>query len=478
MGRAARRLRDQRRRDGDGGRTNLDLIISYDFWRGAEEPAEPAWRRVSRIASTPPLRDYIFARVLEMTSKWMFRVTTALVVWQLTYDEWMLGLSLVCLLLPGLVMELVGGFFADRYDRRTVMVLSCAGSLACNLVIAALELTGLLSVGVLLSLVAIYGGINSLASASSKTIVTAFVRKEDLATAVSLNAVVFNVAGFIGPAVAAGIIYWLGPAVSYFTCAALSCGFILLFMRIPPPPREGAVSHGGFIHALQQGLSHVLAVRLLMYLFIMHIGAIALARPFVDFVPAIVHHSFDGGSRETGILLSAFGLGSIAGGLWLAGCEARIQRLATVALGAMPAFAVALVGVVLSPTLFLAAVFSFAAGFGMITRGGAIQSMLQIETHPSYRGRVMALHGVSFELGCIVGAIFIGQVAKATTITLALMSCVCLLLALWSWIRVPLREAAAESGQTPSAEAPDTSAGAPLSGTALSVGEQRPHAVG
>jgi MFS family permease len=413
-----------------------------------------------------------------MTSKWMFRVTTALVVWQLTYDEWMLGLALVCLLLPGLVMELVGGFFADRYDRRRVMVLSCLGSLACNLVIAALAVSGALSVALLMSLIAIYGGINSVAHASSKTIVTAFVRKEDLATAVSLNAVVFNVAGFIGPALAAGIIYWLGPAVSYAACAALSGGFILLFVRIPPPPREGAVSHGGFIHALQQGLSHVLAVRLLMYLFIMHIGAIALARPFIDFVPAIVHHAFDGGSRETGVMLSAFGLGSIAGGLWLAGCEARIQRLATVALGAMPGFAVALVGVVLSPTLSLASVFSFAAGFGMITRGGAIQSMLQIESHPSYRGRVMALHGVSFELGCIVGAIFIGQVAKATTITLALMFCVCLLLALWLWIRVPLREAAAENGRSPLAGTPDASAGAVRSGMIRSGGEQRPHAAG
>lgn len=425
------------------------MNISYDFWRGAEEPAEPAWRRVARIASTPPLRDYIAARVLEMTSKWMFRVTTSLVVWQLTYDERMLGLALVCLLLPGLVMELVGGFFADRYDRRTVMVLSCLGSLACNLVIAVLALTGTLSVVLLMSLIAIYGGINSVAHASSKTIVTAFVRKEDLATAVSLNAVVFNVAGFIGPAVAAGIIYWMGPAIAYLACAALSGGFILLFMRIPAPPREGGVSHGGFVHALQQGLSHVLAVRFLLYLFIMHIGAIALARPFIDFVPAIVHHSFDGGSRETGLLLSTFGLGSIAGGLWLAACEAKIQRLAGVALGAMPAFAVSLVGVVLSPTLWMAMIFSFAAGFGMITRGGAIQSMLQIETHPSYRGRVMALHGVSFELGCIVGALFIGQIAKATTITLALMICVCLLLALWVWIKGPLRAAAVAGAQEP-----------------------------
>ena len=47
------------------------------------------------------------------------------------------------------------------------------------------------------------GAINAIAHASSKTIVTAFVRREDMATAVSLNNVVFNVAGFVGPALAA-----------------------------------------------------------------------------------------------------------------------------------------------------------------------------------------------------------------------------------------------------------------------------------
>ena len=423
---------------------SADLHITYDLWRGADEPLEPGWQRITRIAMTPPLRDYIGARVLEMTSKWMFRVTTPMVVWQLTHDERMIANALVCLLLPGLVMELVGGFVADRYDRKAVMVLSCLGSLVCNLAIAVLAFAGQLSIPTLLVLTAIYGGVNSISQASSKTIVTAFVRKEDLSTAVSLNTVVFNLAAFVGPALAAGLIYWAGNAAAYFASALLTATFVVLLLRIPPPPQEAQPHHMSFLAALRDGFLHVLNVRLLLWLFVMHIGSIALSRPFVEFVPAIVHHALNGGVRETGYLLSMFGAGSIVGGLWLAGCDANRRRLTAVALGAMPTFAVALLGVALSTSLPLTLLFTFAAGFGMITRGGAIQSLLQLESHPAFRGRVMALHGVSFELGCIVGALSIGQLAKATSLPLALALCVALLMALWLAIKGPLAQAAAE----------------------------------
>lgn len=421
------------------------MVITYDLWRLAEEPAEAGWRRVARIAMTPPLRDYIFARVLEMTSKWMFRVTTPLVVWQLSHDERMLAVALVCLLLPGLVMELVGGIFADRYDRQRIMILSCWGSLLCTTTMAFFAWSGWLSLSTLLGMTVLYGAINAVSHAASKTIVTAYVRREDLATAVSLNTVVFNVAGFIGPALAAGIVYVGGAAMAYLVCAMLTLAFVVLLSRIPPPASPRPTHHASFLTALRDGMSHILAVRLLLYVFLLHVGSIAFARPFVEFVPAIVHHAFAGGEKEVGIMLSAFGLGSIAGGLWLAGCEASRARLTAIALGAMPVFAAALVGILLSPNMLVASACSFVAGIGMITRGGAIQSLVQLESEPAYRGRVVALHGVTFEVGCITGALFIGQFARMANLTWALFTCVALLMVLWLFIRAPLRKAAQAS---------------------------------
>jgi MFS family permease len=421
------------------------LNITYEIWGTSEDRAEAGWRRVARVAMTPPLRDYITARVLEMTSKWMFRVTTPLVVWQLSHDERMLAASLACLLLPGLVMELIGGIFADRYDRQRIMAYSCWGSLACNVVIAVFALMGWLTLAWLLGLTVVYGAINAVSHAASKTIVTAYVPKDQLSTAVSLNTVVFNVAGFVGPALAATIMHALGTPAAYLACALLTLAFVVLLGRIPAPPHERGSHHQSFLTALRDGFVHIISVRLLLYVFLLHVGSIALARPFVEFVPAIVHHAFGGGVKEAGMMLSAFGLGSICGGLWLAGCEASRTKLTGLALGAMPVFAAALIGILLSPSLPVAMLFCFVAGIGMITRGGAIQSLIQLEAKPAYRGRVVALHGVTFEVGCITGAVFIGQFAKLATIGWALGVCVALLMVLWLLIRAPLKAAAEEA---------------------------------
>ena len=87
----------------------------------SEEAVETSWQRVLRVASTQPLRDYIFARLLDMIGRWMLRFTNGWLVWDLTKDWSMVSWALLCLLLPGLVMEPVGGVVADRYDRRTVL---------------------------------------------------------------------------------------------------------------------------------------------------------------------------------------------------------------------------------------------------------------------------------------------------------------------------------------------------------------------
>lgn len=414
------------------------MIIRYDIWPTAAAPAEAGWRRVARVAMSRPLCDYIVARILEMISKWMFRFTTPLVVWQLTHDERLLSMALICLLLPGLVMELVGGIVADRYDRKLIIIASCLGTLACNVVIAALSLMGSLTVGWLLGLTLLYGAITAISHAASKTIVTAYVKREELAAAVSLNTIVFHTAGFIGPALAAVLVASISPAAAYLTSALLSLAFALLFWRIPAPETDRTAHHKSFLPALADGFTHVRTVPLLFWIFCLHIGSVALARPFIEFVPAIVHHAFGGGAREAGVMLSAYGAGSICGGLWLASRTAHTSVLTAAALGAMPLFCICLVGILASPNLPVAAALALAAGFFMIVRGGAIQSLIQLESEPAFRGRVVALHGVSFEIGCIAGAFAIGQVAALAGLSVALGAGVALMMGLWLAIRGPI----------------------------------------
>lgn len=420
-------------------------MTTYDW---EQDLSERAWQRVARIAGTPPLRDYIVARLLDVIGKWMFRLTNSWVVWQLTQSPAMVATAVFCLLAPGLLLEPIGGLIADRFDRRRTMALTSIASGLLNAVIAVMAFSGILRIDVLLVLLLSYGTINAISHASGKTIVTAFVPKHELPTAVSLNAVTFHTAQFIGPALAGIVIATLGTAAAYLICALLTFTFVAGLARIPPLPPIPETAPQGVVAALRAGLFHVLYDPLLRLLFVLHIAFATLGRPFIEFIPAFVDQVFAGGAGSVAVVTSAVGIGSLMGGLWLAGRD-NSRGLLPVALGAMPALALAMLLFTWSPSFWFMVLMALAAGIGMNARASSIQSMLQLEAAPDFRGRVVALYSVLMDLGAISGAFFIGVLAELAGLQIAISISVLLALAAWWLVRAPLQRAAAARAASP-----------------------------
>ena len=411
-------------------------------WEWDKDAPERAWQRVVRIGGTPPLRDYIIARLLDVIGKWMFRLTNSWVVWELTQSPAMVATAVLCQLAPGILFEPIGGVIADRYDRRLIMMLSSIATVALNVVIAIVAFAGMLRIDALLVVLLAYGAINAISHASGKTIVTAFVPKHELTTAVALNAVTFHTAQFIGPALAGISIALFGSSVSYVFCALLTSCFVVGLQRIPKLPPVPGAAHHGVAAAMNATLYHVLADPLLKLLFVLHIAFATLSRPFIEFIPAFVDHVFSGGATNVAIVTSAVGIGSLMGGLWLAGRD-NSRGLLPVALGAMPALGLAMLLFTWSPSLWLAVAMALLAGIGMNARGSSIQSMLQLEAGVDFRGRVVALYSVLMDLGAISGALFIGLLGELIGLRGAITVSVLLALVVWWYIRIPLQQAAA-----------------------------------
>ena len=413
------------------------------------EARERSWQRVLRIAGTRPLRDYIMGRLLEMVGKWMFRFTNGWVVWTLTESPAMVGFALFCLLAPAMVIEPIGGVLADRYDKKRVLGITNLGAGLFAAIIAWLAFADMLRIEVLLVLLLAHGAIGAFSHASSKTIVAAFVPRQELPTAVALNSIIHNAAGFVGPAIAGNVIWLFGAPAAYALCAGMILTFLFFLRRVPPlPPEQGDVQRIGFVEAIRAGLAYVLQVRLLCLLFVLHVSAATLARPFIEFIPAMVTKLFAGGPGQVALVTSAMGIGSMAGGLWLAGRD-HAKGLLPVALGAMPILAMAMVAFVWSPVYWLCVVLAFVAGFGMISRNGATQTMLQLEAGPGYRGRVVALYSVTMEFGAIIGGLFTGLIAEVIGLKLAMSLAVALALMVWAYVRDPLKLVVAERSADP-----------------------------
>ncbi len=399
--------------------------------------SEQRWHRVRRVAFSPPLRDYICARALDMTAIWMCRLINSLVVWQMTKSPTMIGVALACQLGPAILIEPAGGVLADRYDRRKVMALTQAIAAAITALIGGLAAAGLLSIKGLLTLLLCYGSVIAVSQASSRTIVTALVTNYELPTAVSLYSVAYNSAAFIGPAFAGVLIAAYGAPIAYFAAAAMMLAFVvMLILRVPPIRPTAAAQQTPFFRLLANGFRHVTGDALLLALFALHISTAMLSRPFLEFVPGLVDDLFNGGATEVAIVTSAVGAGSTVGGLWLASRDPR--SLVKVALVATPVLGAAMLLFFWSPTFWLAPIIAFVVGIGMVARGAAIQSLVQLEAGRAFRGRVAALYGVSLDFGAIAGTFMIAFFTELLGFRVAGTIAVLLVIIVWLRLRQPL----------------------------------------
>ncbi|MGL5136957.1 MAG: MFS transporter, partial [Beijerinckiaceae bacterium] len=278
------------------------------------------------------------------------------------------------------------------------------------------------------------------------------VEEHDLAAAISLNSVLFNLAGFIGPALAGLIIHWMSPGVGLVVSGCLALIFVVTLRRVPAIPPSKRQRHG-FVAELREGLSYAAKDPFIRLLMVLHAASATLARPFMDFIPSLATTMFSGGAGAVALLVSTVGAGSVAGGLWLAQRD-NSRGVLPVVLGAFVSLSLALVAFAWTTSLWLAVPLAFVAGFGMILRAAGLQTIMQTETPEELRGRVMSFYGMVLNGGAILGALLIGLVAEKLGLSLAMTLSVCGALAIWAVVRTPLVLLAAARPARPSHQSP------------------------
>jgi predicted MFS family arabinose efflux permease len=235
------------------------------------------------------------------------------------------------------------------------------------------------------------------------------VGKEQISNAVGLNSAVFTLARVIGPAIAGVLIAFVGTGwcflyngLSYFPVV-----FALLLMR-PLELNRGlpAVRARGQIRA---GIRYAwkrpeLRLPLLLMLIV---GTLAFN--FSVLMPLMAKFAFNSGASTFGLLMSFMGVGAFAGALVSANRARpthRLLALAGVAFGAL------LIGAALAPTLSIELLVLVPMGAAMITFQATANSLLQLNSAPAFRGRVMALYVMVFLGTTPIGGPIVGWIAQ------------------------------------------------------------------
>ena len=356
-------------------------------------------------------RLFTFGQSISLVGTWMQQVAVGWLVYRLTESPLLLGVVAFVAQGPSFFLAPLSGVFADRYEKRRIVLVTQVVMMVQALSLAALVLSDQVTIGWIVVLMAVLGAATGFDIPARQSFLIEMVGdRDDLPNAIALNSSMFNAARLVGPAIAGVAVALVGEGwvillngLSYVAVIAS-----LLLMRVPTPHRR---SHQGevFRHMLEgfRYAYHAVPIRLLLTL----VAATSLVgAPFSVLLPVVARETLGGGPETLGLLMSAVGLGALGGALFLAS-RSSVVGLGRVIAGGALLFGSALVGTALSQVLWLTLPLLMAAGFGMMSQMAACNTVLQTIVEDDKRGRVMSLYTMAFIGTAPLGSLLLGAAA-------------------------------------------------------------------
>jgi MFS family permease len=336
---------------------------------------------------------------------WMQNITVpfALLYVMHTGPAWV-GVATVSLLLPGVLFGPLAGAIADRFPRRTVLIISQAimGGLALGL--WGVWVAGNRNPYVFVGIIALTGVANGLTMPSWQAFVTELVPRKDLLNAITLNSAQFNGSRAIGPAIAGLVLARLGPGAAFLLngVSFLAVIFALLLVKVPAapprPPREPVMRQ--FAEAARYTRSNAGIM-----IAIVTVTLVALfGLPVSQMATVVAKQVFHLDAGQFGLLTAAYGAGAVLGALLL-GILAGTIRRSRLVLGSVIGFAFAEAGFALAPNFLFGIVGLLGCGMAFLAAVASLNTSVQLIVPEALRGRVLALYMMAFTAAFPLGSL-------------------------------------------------------------------------
>ena len=370
-----------------------------------------ALRRSFTSLAVPNYRRYFGGQIVSLSGNWMQIVAEMWLVLTLTGSGFAVGVTSALQFLPLLLLGAWGGLVADRFPKRSVLMVTQTLMALPALTLAAVTLAGAVQAWMVYALVFARGMVNAVDNPTRQSFAIEMVGSERVVNAVSLNSALIHSARIIGPAGAGVVIATLGVGTCFLVNAASFAAMLVALRGMDPGALDTAAPadrrQAGAVRAALAyvGRTPALAIPLGMMAVVGTFGY-----NFQVILPLLARFSFDGDASTYTALAVAMGVGSVLGAL-AAGTRGRVgPRLL---IGAAFGFgSVALIAAA-TPTLPLEIAVLVPLGAASVTFAAGINSSLQLVAEPAMRGRVMALYSMVFLGSAPVGGPIAGWLSES-----------------------------------------------------------------
>jgi predicted MFS family arabinose efflux permease len=328
-------------------------------------------------------------------------------VYDLTKDPFYLGLDLFLGQLPIMMFSLFGGVFADRMDRRKLLLASQYIQMACAFLLALLFAFHVVKVWQILALSFVVGLGQSFGGPAYSSLLPTLVGPEDYSNAIAMNAIQFNLARIIGPTLG-GLAYTLLGAtwcfalngVSYL--AVIASLFLIHVKFVPAKTTESVLS------SMKEGIRFIRQRDGMSALVVLAFCTTLFGFSLNGFLPVFVREVFHRGPQTYTLLLVCSGAGSICGALAVAASE-KMKGQGRLTLLILTLLGLITTGFAVSRWLPASCALMFFAGAAVMASASFMLSLAQLISTDAMRGRVMSVYSLAFRAGIPLGSLALGK---------------------------------------------------------------------
>lgn len=344
-------------------------------------------------------------------------VGAAWMMTDLSHSHHMVALIQASTTIPIMLFGIPAGAIADNFDRRRVMLAAQIGMLVVSAVLALLSWHGMVSPYVLLALTLLIGIGTALNSPAWQASVRNQVGHKDLPQAISLNTIAFNLARSVGPAVGGLVISIWSVTLAFALNAVSYIGMIVVLWRwkpeVAPPVRQP------MLPAIAAGVRFCSTSPSIRKLLLRGLTLGFGVAGYQALVPAIVRDQLHGSELDFGLMLGAFGIGSIVAAFLVSPARRRWGS-EWVVTAASVFFIVAQFAVAEAQTLLQALPASFIAGAGWVSALTSINVAMQMRSPEAILGRCLSIYQAVTFGGMALGSWFWGLAADWRSLPFAL----------------------------------------------------------
>lgn len=347
-------------------------------------------------------------QLISLIGTWMDPVAESWLVYRLTGSSLLLGTVAFAGQIPILLLVPVGGIVADRYDRRSILIVSQSLTMVLTFILAVLTLTHVVQPWHVIVLAALMGLVSAFDIPARQAFMADMVPREDLVNAIALHSAIFNGARVIGPALAGIIVAEIGEGWCFFANALSFLAVIAGLLIMTPVPRERQTNKGSPAQSISGGFLFVVRtapVRAFMLL----LGLITLTGvPCVVLMPLFAGQILHGGAKGLGLLMGASGLGALCAAITLA-TRKSVSGLERWIAAACTSFGLALILFSFSRIFWFSAMMMILLGFSVTVEMGLSSTFIQSMVPDHLRGRVMAVSTITLMGMAPLGALLAGS---------------------------------------------------------------------